>query len=131
MSFRKFMPKITSPDTSPLYSLMLCPSIVGTLITAFLKKFSNQSNENISVDWLNKNLKATIIPLPDGNKFYELPDLSNNNSVISKVEKTVQNLLIPKDNLDTHSGSLKGGDAVQIGSIAGFEVTSGDSTYYK
>ena len=102
-----------------------------TLITAFLKKFSNQSNENISVEWLNKNLKATIVPLPDGNKFYELPDLSNNNSVISKVEKAVQNLLIPKESLDTHSGSLKGGEAVQIGSIAGFEVTSGESTYYK
>ena len=102
-----------------------------TLITNFLKKFSNQSNENISVEWLNKNLKATIIPLPDGNKFYELPDLSNNNSVISKVEKYVQNLLIPKDTIDSHGGSLKGGDAVQIGSIAGFEITSGESTYYK
>lgn len=102
-----------------------------TLITAFLKKYSNQSNENISVEWLNKNLKATIIPLPDGNKFYELPDLSNNNSVISKVEKAVQNLLIPKDNLDSHGGSLKVGDAVQIGSIAGLEVTAGESTYYK
>ncbi len=102
-----------------------------TLISSFLKKFSNQSNENISVEWLNKNLKATIIPLPDGNKFYELPDLSINNSIISKVEKPVQNLLIPKGTLDTHSGSLKGGDAVQIGSIAGIEVTNGESTYYK
>ena len=102
-----------------------------TLISSFLKKYNNQSNENINVEWLNKNLKATIIPLPDGNKFYELPDLSNNNSIISKVEKPIQNLLIPKGTIDTHGGSLKGGDAVQIGSIAGVEITNGDSTYYK
>lgn len=102
-----------------------------TLISAFLKKYSNQSNENISVEWLNKNLKATIIPLPDGSKFYELPDLSNNNSIVSKVEKPIQAILTPKTAITSHSGMLKGGESVFIGSIAGFEVTEGESTSYK
>ena len=32
MSFKKCIPKITSPDTSPLYSLILCPSIEGVVV---------------------------------------------------------------------------------------------------
>lgn len=102
-----------------------------TLISAFLKKYSNQSNENISLEWLNKNLKATIIPLPDGNKFYELPDLSNNNSIVSKIEKPIQNLVTPKTSITSHSAMLKGGESVFVGSIAGFEVTEGEPTNYK
>lgn len=102
-----------------------------TLISAFLKKYSNQSNENIRVEWLNKNLKATIIPLSDGKKFYELPDLSNNNSIVSKVEKPILNYIVPKGTITSHGGLLKGGDSVFIGSIGGFEITSGESTNYK
>lgn len=101
------------------------------LVSTFLKKYSNQSNENVHAVWVNKDLKATIIPLGQGNKLYDLPDFSNNNSVISKVEKPVQNLLVPKESIDSHGWSLKTGDALQIGSLAGFEVTNGELTYYK
>lgn len=103
----------------------------SVIINAFLKLYSNQSNENISVEWLNGKLKAMIIPLGSGRKFHELPDLSDNTSILSKVEKPIQNFLIPKGGLETHSGSLKGGESVCIGSIAGVQVTEGESTYYK
>ena len=103
----------------------------STLVSAFLKSYSNNSNENVHITWLNKNLKATIIPLIANKKLYEIPDLSINASVLSKVEKNVSNIIIPKDSVDSHSTALRGGDAVQIGSIAGLEVTKGDLTMYK
>ena len=51
--------------------------------------------------------------------------------LVSKVEKPVLNFLLPKGTITSHGGTLKGGESVYVGSIAGFEVTSGESTYYK
>ncbi len=31
-----YMPRITSPETRPLYSLMVCPSMVGVVVTIII-----------------------------------------------------------------------------------------------
>ncbi|MCQ2087228.1 MAG: hypothetical protein MJZ37_04050 [Bacilli bacterium] len=103
----------------------------STLISAYLKSYSNQSNENVHIIWLNKNLKATIIPLINNKRLYELPDLSINSSILSKVEKNVSNIITPKDSITYHTNTLKTGDAVQIGSVAGLEIVKGELTNYR
>lgn len=103
----------------------------STLISSYLKTYSNQSNENVHIIWLNKNLKATIIPLIRNKRLYELPDLSINTSILSKVEKNVANIITPKESVTYHTIALKGGDAIHIGSVAGLELVKGELTTYK
>ena len=50
---------------------------------------------------------------------------------MSKVEKDVQKLIVPKRRIETHYRTLAKGDALAVGSLAYFELYSGKPTAIK
>ena len=71
------------------------------------------------------------IPLSNSSFIYELPGFSLSTSVVGKVEKDVQKLIVPRRKIETHYRTLMKGDALAIGSLAYFEICSGRATAVK
>ena len=68
-----------------------------TLINKFLKNYVNKTKWQIKTElYPGTNSNILEIPLSNSSFLYELPDLSNSTSVISKVEKDIQKIIIPK-----------------------------------
>ena len=75
------------------------PSLSGksALITEVLKIYDNPTSSLITTcNFEGTELRGFKIPLDMKTYIYETPGTSNDNSILSKVEKPVQNLIIPK-----------------------------------
>lgn len=103
-----------------------------TIINNAMKFFSNKTRWAIKTElYPNTNLKVLEIPLSNSSFLYELPGLSLDNSVLSKVEKDVQKMIAPHNKIKVTNALLKAGDSIMAGGICCLELIEGEMTLFK
>ncbi len=102
------------------------------LINKMLKHYENRTKWPIKTEnYRGTNVKVMSIPLTNSSFLYEFPGFSLATSVVGKVEKEIQKLIIPRRKIETHYRTLVRGDALVAGSLAYFELFSGKPTAIK
>ena len=103
-----------------------------SLINRMLKYYVNKTKWPIKTEnYRGTYVKVMSIPLSNSSFIYELPGFSLVTSVVGKVEKDVQKLIVPRRKIETHYRTLLKGDALALGSLAYFELCSGKATAVK
>lgn len=103
-----------------------------SLINRLLKYYVNKTKWPIKTEnYRGTNVKVMSIPLSNSSFIYELPGFSLSTSVVGKVEKEVQKIIVPRRRIETHYRTLMKGDALAIGSLAYFEFCVGKPTAVK
>lgn len=103
-----------------------------SLINRMLKYYVNKTKWPIKTEnYRGTNVKVMSIPLSNSSFIYELPGFSIATSVVGKVEKDIQKLIVPRRKVETHYRTLLKGDALALGSLAYFELCSGKATAIK
>ena len=103
-----------------------------SLINKLLKHYENKTKWPIKTEnYRGTSVKVMSIPLTNSSFIYELPGFSLATSVVGKVEKDVQKLIIPRRKIETHYRTLAKGDALVAGSLVYFELYSGKPTAIK
>ncbi len=97
-----------------------------TLINKFLKGYENKTKWQIKTElYPGTSSDVLEIPLSNSSFFYELPDLSNSTSTISKVEKEIQKLITPKKEIVMTRKFIGEGSAIMVGNLAVLYVVKG------
>ena len=97
-----------------------------TFINKLLKNYENKTKWPIKTEnYPGTTTDVLEIPLSNSSFFYELPDLSNGTSVLSKVEKDVQKIILPKKQVVMHRHIMGQGGAVVVGNLACLQVLKG------
>lgn len=100
-----------------------------SLINQMLKNFRNKSQRLIrQFEYPGTDIKVLEIPLSNSFFIYEIPGFSLSRSVLSKVELSVQKMLIPKKELKIHEHKIKDNESIQVGSIAALSLIDGKKT---
>ena len=103
-----------------------------SLINKALKGFENKTNRQIkTIKYAGTHVDVLEIPLSRSSFFYELPGISQDTSVVNKLEKDVVKMITPKKDIRVSVRSMSPGDALMVGSLAAFEVIKGKSTSYR
>ena len=103
-----------------------------SLINRLLKYYVNKTRWPIKTEnYRGTNVKVMSIPLSNSSFAYELPGFSLATSVVGKVEKDIQKLIVPKRRIETHYRTITKGDAIAVGSLAYFSMTVGKPTAIK
>ncbi len=102
-----------------------------TLINAFLKNFKNDTKQLIETSpYPGTSLRTIKIPLDDTSSIYEPPGFSIDNSIISKVEPSVQRFLVPKKEIEVHKFNLHPGQSIFIAGLARIDLIDGPKTNF-
>ena len=103
-----------------------------SLINKALKAFENKTTRQIrTIKYPGTHVDVLEIPLSRSSFFYELPGLSQDTSVVGKLEKEVVKQIVPKKDIKVTNRTLAPGDALMVGSLAAFEVIKGKTTAYR
>lgn len=101
----------------------------SALISALLKEYNNTTNKVIATfPFKGTNLMGMRIPLNSKHYLFETPGTSVDNSILSKVERPVQNQLIPKKAIQPRKYTLGEGNSIVIGGLACVELKSKERT---
>ena len=102
-----------------------------SLINKMLKNYTNKTKRQITrEEYPRTSVKVLDIPLTNSSSFYELPGFSLNTSVLGKVEKDVLKIIVPKKEIKVQREILDEGDALVVGSLAGFAMIKGKPTSF-
>ena len=100
-----------------------------TFINKMLKDYKNNTRWQVKSElYPGTNSNVLEIPLTNSSFFYELPDLSNNTSVFSRVEPAVQKIITPKKEVVMTRRFIGAGSAIVIGNLACLYVIKGHHT---
>lgn len=100
-----------------------------TFINKFLKDYKNNTRWQVKSElYPGTNSNVLEIPLTNSSFFYELPDLSNNTSVFSRVEPSVQKIITPKKEVTMTRRFIGDGSAIVVGNLAVMYVIKGHHT---
>lgn len=100
-----------------------------TIINKFLKAYENKTKWPIRTEqYPGTAVDVLEIPLSNSSFFYELPDLSNSTSVLSKVEKEIQKIIVPHKEITMSRKFIGEGTAIAIGNLACLYVIKGHHT---
>lgn len=103
-----------------------------SLINKALKSFENKTTRQIkTIKYPETNVDVLEIPLSRSAFFYELPGVSQDTSVVTKLEKDATKQIIPKKTLKVSMRNMVPGDALMVGSIAAFEFIKGKPTAFR
>ena len=103
-----------------------------SIINKALKGFENKTNRQIkTIKYPGTHVDVLEIPLSRSSFFYELPGISQDTSVVTKLEKDVVKQIIPKKDIKMTIRNLSAGDALMVGSLASFEIIKGKSASYR
>ena len=103
-----------------------------SIINKALKGFENKTNRQIkTIKYPGTHVDVLEIPLSRSSFFYELPGISQDTSVVNKLEKDTAKMITPKKDIRMSLRSMGPGDALMVGSIAAFEVIKGKPTSYR
>ena len=101
----------------------------STLITELLKRYQNNTRKLITVaNFKNTDLRGYKIPLTDKTSIYELPGTDIHNSLLSKVERVVQNQITPRKEVKARKFNLHCNNSVAIGGLCVVELLSKTKT---
>ena len=97
-----------------------------TFINKLLKNYENKTKWPIKTEnYPGTTTDVLEIPLSNSSFFYELPDLSNGTSVLSKVEKDVQKFIIPKKQIVMKRHIIGEGATILVGNLACLQIIKG------
>ncbi len=100
-----------------------------TFINKMLKDYKNNTRWQIKSElYPGTNSNVLEIPLSNSSFFYELPDLSNNTSVFSRVEASVQRIITPKKEVVFSRKFIGAGSSIVVGNLACFSIIRGHHT---
>ena len=100
-----------------------------TFINKMLKDYENNTRWKVKSElYPGTNSNVLEIPLTNSSFFYELPDLSNNTSVFSRVEPSVQKIITPKKEVAMTRRFIGDGSAIVVGNLACLYVIKGHHT---
>ena len=103
-----------------------------TFINSFLQNYVNKTKWTIKTEkYPDTEANVLEIPLTNSTFFYELPDLSNDTSVLSKVEKEVQRIITPKKEVIMKRFIIGDGSAIMVGGLAMLSVLTGHHASYR
>ncbi|MDY2728404.1 MAG: hypothetical protein SOV26_05410 [Candidatus Onthovivens sp.] len=118
--FQKIMNLAGNRD---VYFLGASVSGKTSLINQLLKFYKNNTNKLIlRVPFKGTNLQALRIPITNKTYIYELPGTDINNSVLSKVERSVQNIISPKKAVEARKIGLFPNSTIALGNLAFIEL---------
>lgn len=97
-----------------------------TFINKLLKNYENKTKWPIKTEnYPGTETDVLEIPLSNSSFFYELPDLSNGTSVLSKVEKDVQKIIIPKKQVVMKRHFCGEGSTIVVGNLVYLQIIKG------
>ena len=97
-----------------------------------MKGYENKTNRQIkTVTYPGTSVNVLEIPLSRSSFFYELPGISQDTSVVSKLEKDAAKLILPKKEIKITTRTMMPGDALMVGSLAAFEIIKGKVANYR
>lgn len=103
-----------------------------SLINRCLKHYQNKTKRPIrTITYPKTDCKVLEIPLSNSTFLYELPGISNDTSVVGKVEKDVQRILIPKKGIQTPNFLVDDKSSIVIGGLGVFSFISCKPTKVK
>jgi ribosome biogenesis GTPase YqeH len=109
-----------------LYIFGAASSGKSSLINAFLKHFSNQTNKPITTSpFPGTTLRVIEIPLTSSQTIYDTPGYVAEHSLLNKVEKEVIKLIMPKVELKPKHYRLGAKESLAIGGLVRVDVLSG------
>ncbi len=103
-----------------------------SLINKAMKGFENKTNRQIrTIKYPGTHVDVLEIPLSRSSFFYELPGLSQDTSIVTKLERDAIKQIIPKKDIKVTTRNMMPGDALMVGSLAAFEIIKGKATAFK
>ena len=97
-----------------------------TLINKLLKTYENKTKWQIKTElYPGTNSDVLEIPLSNSSFLYELPDISNSTSCLSKVEKEVQKIITPRKEIVMTRRFIGEGSAIVVGNLACLYIIKG------
>lgn len=97
----------------------------SALIAEFLKMYKNQTSSLIkTITFKNTQLRGFQIPIDDNSYIFETPGTNIDNSILSKVERSVQNLIIPKKSVVEKKFRLGKDQVLFLGGLASISLIS-------
>lgn len=101
----------------------------SALISEFLKQYLNNTSKMIvTYTFDNTHLRGIRIPITNKTYIYETPGTSIDNSILSKVERSVVNAITPKKAVEAKKMSLTKDTCLLFGSLACIELLSKEKT---
>ncbi len=101
----------------------------SALISEFLKQYLNNTSKMIvTFPFDNTHLRGIRIPITNKTYIYETPGTSIDNSLLSKVERTVVNTIVPRKAVVAKKLNLTKDTCVMFGSLACIELLSKEKT---
>jgi len=102
-----------------------------TLVTSFLRVYSNMSKGNISTHlYPNTNLTVMEIPLSSKSSLFDGPGIPNENSVLFNIDRQTDRLVSPHKAVEGRKVTLGKGQVLFVGGMAFFEVIDGKKTAF-
>lgn len=103
-----------------------------TIINKMLKSYENKSKWTIrTATYPGTEAKVLEIPLSNSSFFYEMPDLSISNSIVSKVEKETLKHIVPHKKLEITTKTIAVKEFIAVGCVAAIELIKGKNTTFK
>ncbi len=104
----------------------------SALISAFLKLYTNTTNKMIVThNFSGTNLRGFRIPLTNSTYLYETPGTAIDNTLVGKVERLVQNQILPRKEIKAKKYTMSKGTFLASGGLAVLEMVSGPRTVIK
>ena len=101
----------------------------SALISEVMKHYTNNTNKMIVThSFQNTNLRGFRIPLTSKTYLYETPGTAIDNSLVSKVERQIQNLITPKKAIKSRKFIINKGSFLATGGLAVLEMVDGERT---
>ena len=103
-----------------------------TIINRCLKHYENKTRRNIRVsEYPGTQTKVLQIPLSNSTFIFELPGLALDSSVVGKVERDVQKIIIPRKEVKISNVSLRADESLVVGGLAAYSLIKGEPTSFK
>ena len=103
-----------------------------TVINHVLKYYENKTRKAIKTsDFPGTKTPVLQIPLTNSTFFFELPGLALDVSVVGKVEKDVQKMIIPHKEIKVTNVALRPNESIAVGGLASFSLIKGENTAFK
>lgn len=127
--YRKMLEHSNNRD---IYFIGASISGKSALISELLKRYQNNTREMIVThSFEGTSLRGFRIPLANGHYLFETPGTAIDNTMVGKLERRLQNVILPKKSIVAKKYVLTKGSFLMIGGLACLEMVEGPKTPIK